>query len=37
VTEVTAQQIRLLGQMIVILTEGLTAVIDELEQLEVSD
>jgi len=33
VEEVTAREIRLLSQMVVVLTEGLSAVIDELERL----
>jgi len=33
VTEVTAREIRILAQMIVVLTEGLGGVIDELERL----
>jgi len=34
ITEITAREIRIVGQMIVVLTEGLSAVIDELELLE---
>ncbi len=33
VTEATARDIRILSQMIVVLTEGLAAVIEELERL----
>jgi hypothetical protein len=33
VEEVTAREIRLLAQMVLVLTEGMDAVIEELEQL----
>ena len=36
-TEATARDIRILAQMIVVLTEGLTAVIDELERVTTSE